>query len=178
MSIAPQRERTYTLFVNACEKGAAQLLWLTCDDDWKITMVRRMERSCMNAVLEECEHSGIDRRFTDQKFIARYSAAAMKVADALERSEYLLASLIDETIDCNDVGKLSSMELCPDASAKERAEIAERKRQKTANKVSRAHVCRVCGGDKTIKIEQQSRAVDELSTWSIKCTDCGNVWRA
>ena len=49
--------------------------------------------------------------------------------------------------------------------------------QKHAKVTSGVYKCKICGGDKTIQYEIQTRSADESMTLFITCVKCKNVWK-
>lgn len=161
-------------------------------DAERATIVRRMERSCLNETVISCTNDGIDCYWTVQSFRERYSARCYQILIHLDgvgtaedemmppvmaptKTPYLLTSILAKDIDPNEVAKLSFIELCPEATAKERAEIDTRRGIKVEIKVSRAYTCR-CGRNETTINEYVARSADEALKISIQCVHCGNRW--
>lgn len=179
MAIAPERVTMRIAFENAC---AAAPEWVDLPRDTKDTLLRRMERNCFEVTITSCTLDGVDRLFTDKKFIERYSTVCARVMANLNPgssvgSAALLKKLISGEVDPYKIAEMSSFELCPEASQAERDEIELRKQQKFENKVSHAYTCRKCGQNETIFIHFQARSADESESTSIKCIHCENVWR-
>jgi DNA-directed RNA polymerase subunit M/transcription elongation factor TFIIS len=179
MAIAPERVVMQKQFLNACvnHEGFRKLT-----PGQQSVYGRRMERSCFNATIASCLIDGIDRIFIESKFVARYSSSCNRVLVNLDPlssvgSTYLVDKLLTNEISPYDVGTLSVEDLCPNANELERANIKLRQEQKMERKVSHDYVCRKCGGNETIPLEYQGRAVDEGASHSIKCINCENVWR-
>lgn len=179
MTIAPERLIVRDTIMHVC---AAHTNWSTLAPTAQVMLVRRMERSCFETTINSCILDGIDRLFTEQKFVQRYSANCARVMLNLDitssvGSSDALSKVIIGEINPYKIASMTSCELCPDASKLEREEINLRLRQKSQNKVSRAYKCWKCGGDETIPIEYQGRSSDECSNLSIKCVNCEFVWR-
>lgn len=179
--IAFERLQMRTHFDNICSQYPP---WFQQPLEKRETLARRMERNCFEVVINESQRDGIDRLFTEKKFVDRYSSICSRVLANLNisgsvgnSSEYLLDGLISGSVDAYKVAEMDSYDLCPDASRIEREEIALRRKQKATEKVSRAHTCKKCGGNETIFLEYQARAADEGSSHSIKCVNCEFVWR-
>lgn len=176
--ISPERLIIRCIFKNVCEKHK---IWTVLSEEKQETIIRRIERSCFDAAIQSCILDGIDRLFTEKKFVERYSANCSKILSNIDSTKdgsvHLLTRIISNKIDLHKIAELSSMDLCPEASRAERDEITFRQQIKIRGKVSHAYVCRKCGGNETIPIEYQSRAVDEGSSFSIKCVNCEFVWR-
>ncbi len=179
MEIAKERLLLRSRFDAICSKYPP---WNEQPIEKRETFARRMERNCLEVVVEECKRDGIDRRFTEKKFIERYSSLCARVMTNLDingsvGSTYLLDGLLNGSIDSYTVANLDSYALCPSASQSERDTIKLRQEQKIIKKVSRAYWCRKCGGNETIPLEYQGKAADEDSSRSIKCVLCGYIWR-
>ncbi len=150
------------------------------------TKIRRLERNCFGVIIDECTRDGINKVFTDKKFVSRYSAICHKVMANLNvegsvNSTYMIDKLIAGTVDEYKIGEMTSAELCPEANRALREDIDRRREIKTITKVSREYRCPKCGRNETIPIEYQGRCADEASSRSIKCVaggdDCGHIWR-
>lgn len=164
---------------SACAKYGG---WAELDADTQDKIIRRIERCCFNKAVMSSIEDGIDRRWANPKFVGRYSAECYRVLSNIDhtssvRSDYLISEIIAGRIDAAEVAELSSYELCPMASQAERDEIDLRMQQKVDMKISRAYTCSKCHKNETqLKRYQASRA-DEDSTISIRCINCGHVWR-
>jgi DNA-directed RNA polymerase subunit M/transcription elongation factor TFIIS len=149
--------------------------------DEQAAIVRRVERSCFNASIDEATRCGVAREFSNARFKDIYSAGCMRILHNIcvetAFNSYLADGVIGGSIDVTKIADLKNEELNPAASQNERDEITLRQSQKTDLKVSRMYKCKKCDGNETIPIEYQGRAADEASSRSIKCVACGNVWR-
>lgn len=146
------------------------------------TIARRIERSCYNNVIKSCIADGVDRLFTDQKFLARYSAICSKCIANIDQtsavgSNYLIDKIISNSIDVNTIADMTSIELCPESSKDVRDDINLRLKQVPIRKVSTKYTCKKCGCKESIFTEYQARASDEAGTISIKCVQCTHVFR-
>jgi DNA-directed RNA polymerase subunit M/transcription elongation factor TFIIS len=146
------------------------------------TLIRRIERGCCEALIEECDENGINKVFGDKKFTERYSTICSKVAYNLDingsvGSRYLIELVMSGEIDPHNIARLPSHLLCPEANHTLRKEIEARQNLKIERKVSRLHTCRRCLKNETTTISYQSRAADESETTSIKCINCDHTWR-
>lgn len=159
--------------------------WNDMNDERKETLVRRIERGCFEVCIEECKTQGINRQFSDRKFLNRYSAICSKVIanldlsgsiGSIETSE-LVTRVVTGELDPHSIARLTSRQLCPAASDKLCKEIEMRKNQKAPHKVSRSYTCRKCERNETIPRPYQSRAADESESTSIKCVHCFHTWR-
>lgn len=145
---------------------------LSLDDKQKIA--RRLERGCFEVVIADSKRDSINRSFDNKEFVDRYSTVCYKVMSNVDK---FLHRIIKKEVDPHDIAWMTSYELDPSASYKERQEIEIRQKQKMIYKVSNMFVCRKCGKNETIPLEYQGRAGDEASSFSIKCVNCEYVWR-
>ncbi len=178
-TIPPQRINIRCRFAIICDRYPR---WAALPVNDRERLVRHIERSCFTLAVNECTIAGINRVFTEARFVARYSAICSKVLANLDTtgsvgSTYLIDRIITGTVDPLTVADMGSIDLCPAASKEEREMIERRQGAKTELKVSRAYTCSKCHGNETIPIKYQSRAADEDSSTSIKCVTCGNRWR-
>jgi len=177
--LAPERATIQTTIAAAC---ATYEPYTALSQDQQTAIVRRIERSCFNYTIATCTGDGIDRLFTNDKFRARYSATCARVLLNLNSasslgSTYLINAVINGTIDANDVGSMSSAELCPEANQAQRDMINARQNQRAIQKVSRKYECGKCHKKETTIEQYQARGSDESSNESIVCINCGHFWR-
>lgn len=156
--------------------------WNRCDEEFRKNTIRRIEQGCMNAAVIECKEDGIVRTWSNRQFVDRYSMKLNKVLVLIdvEQNKYaanVVRRIISGDIPADEMSMRTADELCPEANQKTRDEIELRKKQKVKIKVSTTHRCRKCGNNKTVRLEQQSNALDEASKFSIKCVKCEHVWR-
>lgn len=156
--------------------------WASMQLDLQNTIIRRIERACYNKVVESCERDGIDKLWTEKKFLDRYSTECYRISSNLDfessvHSKSLFFKLFKSEVDPLDIAELSNHELTPEAGASERTEILTRLNIKIIRKVSRLHICPKCHKNETNIMEFQGCAVDEGSSLSIECVPCGYVWR-
>jgi DNA-directed RNA polymerase subunit M/transcription elongation factor TFIIS len=153
---------------------------LSADD--KASIARRIERSCFNVSIDIAVRCGVPREFTNQRYRDIYSAECMRILSNIctetAYDSYLADNILAGNIDVTKIAEMKNEELNPGASQSVRDEIELRQNQKTETKVSRRHTCKKCGCNETKPVEYQGRAVDEASSHSIKCVECGNVWRS
>lgn len=141
------------------------------------TSLRRLERGCFNTTCVSCERDGILCSWVSPKFTARYSAAAYRIIANLGCADLVERICTNEIAQLDDVAKMSSYELDPRGTQKERDEIELRRQQRVDQKVSKSFQCRRCGHNETTIKSYQARAADEDSALSIKCLRCQHVWR-
>lgn len=177
--IASERLVMRAIFERSCGNCPT---WCKLPEETRETFIRRMERSCFERTINECIVDGIDRLWTERKFAARYSSECYRIITNLDcagqiGSDYFIEAICAGTINPNDVASLTSYDLNPMASGAEREEIAIRLQQKIDKKTCTNYYCSKCGLNKTTVIEYMGRAADEPVKRSIRCVNCGHVWR-
>ena len=179
MSQPKEREIIRATILAVC---AAHARWAELTASRQAEIARRIERNCLEVTIAEAERDGVERLFSEKKFIERYSMTCAKIISNLDVNSsvgdpYLLSSIIDGVIDEYKVANMSSVDLCPGSSQALRDELEMRINQKINRKVSRAYRCRKCGNNETVFIEYQARASDEGATISVRCIHCDYTWR-
>ena len=143
------------------------------------TIIRRLERSCFNSAIDIAQQCGVPALFSDSRFVNTYSTECMRILSNIDKdtayNSFLVDKIISGDIDISNITSLKNENLNPEVSQKERDDIATRQNQKTDVKVSRKYTCRKCGENKTIPVDYQGRAIDEASSKSIKCIECGET---
>jgi DNA-directed RNA polymerase subunit M/transcription elongation factor TFIIS len=156
--------------------------FLELSEENQAAIVRRIERSCSNTAIDCAIRLGVSREFSNPRYVNIYSAECMRILSNIcpetAYDSYLPMQIIEGTIDITKIADMKNEELNPAAGKAERDEIEMRQNQKTEVKVSRMYKCKKCGGNETKPIEYTSRAADEASSRSIKCMNCGEVWRS
>jgi hypothetical protein len=123
--VAPERMRMRIRFEEICAQNPK---WAALSAASRETFVRRMERNCFEVTINSCIRDGIDRLFTEKKFVDRYSSNCSRVMSNLDSSgsvasSYLIENVISGKIDPYMIAELPAKDLCPDASKSEREEI-------------------------------------------------------
>ncbi len=147
--------------------------WGELSDEKKDLVSRRLEKGCFEVAIEESKNDFVIKSFNNPEFVERYSNVCYKLMSNLE-------ALTDKILTMKhiyDIPHMSSVDMNPEASKKERSELEIRLKQKVAVKVSKMYKCRKCGCNETIPLEYQGRASDEACSYSIRCTRCEFVWR-
>jgi len=174
-----QRMAIRKIIGQTCAENCAA--WEELPNIRKDALARRIERSCFNATIASCIDDGIDRLFTEKKFIERYSSICFRVISNLNKNVVAQSTLIEDIlakrVDETEIATLASDQLCAEANLAIRETIAARMSQKAHIKVSKSHTCRKCQCKETIVVEYQGRASDEASSFSIRCVNCNFIWR-
>ena len=180
-----ERNTMQLMIMSACAKYN---IWETLPKERQESIVRKMERSCYNNAVTTCAAAGIDRQFTknNSPFVMRYQANCYRILANIDKTssvlindfhDHLVNKICNNEVSPDNIIELTSYELYPWASQAEIDAVNLRKEQKIELKTSRRHTCNNCGKNETVQQEYTSRAADESAKISIKCVNCGNVWR-
>lgn len=150
-------------------------------------VARITETSCYNAVVKSCRDSDepLQRRWDAQAFVDAYSTRCGTILLQLDPDSSvcraygatLAARLLAGEAAVADPGRLSEKELCPQATATERAELARRAEQKVAEKESVLFRCPFCGVSRCTYREVQRRALDEAPDYVCFCLGCKRAFK-
>jgi len=143
---------------------------------------RKMEIGCYNYTIAQCKSLGILCTFdsatkAQSAFCGRYSDSAYRLVELLgdPRGEFA-ARLMSGAISPSGAAGAEIKDLCPSATAHERAEIELRSKQRIDQKISRLFRCAKCGRNETTRDEVMTRRADESCSYRIKCLNCGHSW--
>jgi DNA-directed RNA polymerase subunit M/transcription elongation factor TFIIS len=174
--------RTVVMAIGRCIRLFAPFNDLPAEEQENI--IRRIERSCFNSTCDTADIKNVSKSWKNNEFITLYNMISYRVQSNLiysdddEGSDYLSSSIINGSIDANNVGYLKSTELRPGKSKEILELIKQRMSQKIDKKYSTYYECFKCHGRKTTVVELQTRALDEGSTLFITCETegCSNKW--
>lgn len=152
------------------------------DKDFVLDVARTIEKSCYNAIIKNSKQSEDPpcRQWDSPIFIEIYSNRCGIIYNLLDPKSNtnklygstLLQQVLDETIDIKEIGFKSEKELCPQATQKERDEIAIRSEQHVIEKESNLFKCPNCKERRVTYREVQLRALDEAPDYLCKCLNC------
>lgn len=152
------------------------------DRVWVLADARAIEQSCFNAVVRSSKQSEDPprRQWDAPAFVDMYSAKCGKINVLLDPvssactayGATIVPRLLDGTLRASEIGDATSCELCPDATASERAEIANRLNQKVKEKVSNLFKCPYCGAREAVYREVHTRGLDEMPDYFCRCVSC------
>jgi len=150
--------------------------------DLALETARAIEVSCFNAVVGICKNSEEPprRQWSSPAFVDIYNTCCGTRAVLLNPTSSvskaygatLIPQLLSGEINPNDLGSLTEKQLCPRATADERAEIAKRSNQKVAQKESNLFRCPHCKARRCTYRSVQLRALDEAPDYFCLCLEC------
>lgn len=139
----------------------------------------KIETSCYNAAVRLSKESEEPprRQWDSPPFVDVYSSRCGAICRLLDPGSSacraygpgLALRLLGGELAPEALGDLSEKELCPQASAAERAEIAERSQQKVIEKESNLFKCPHCGERRSTYQEIQRKSLDEGSDYLCRC---------
>jgi DNA-directed RNA polymerase subunit M/transcription elongation factor TFIIS len=144
-------------------------------------IVRRIERSCYNTALEQCQQEFLDRSWHSPVFVGRYSALLYLYVANLDTqsslgSTHLADAIADGKVPPEKICAFGSKDINPEASAYERGVIEVRQQQKVEGKFTTRYPCPKCFERKATYTEVQIRSADEPSSNRLVCLNCSNIW--
>ncbi len=174
------REIVKKKFLKVCEMDEN---FASLNDDVKMNIIRRLERSCLNKTIESCKNDLILNSWNDPKFIERYSTVTYMHLSNLNKNGVIvsptyLKKICEGVIDPKCVMDMTSYEMCPEATETERELLKIRLNQKVKEKYTDRHPCKNCGSNKVKYIETSGRSLglDEISMFHFTCDECEYTW--
>lgn len=134
-----------------------------------------IEKSCYNTTVKEHKITETNK-WSNKTFVHDYSSKCYRILLLFQYDEFK-EQLENNPDIINNIAELSTDELIPSLHELEKKEINIRSNIKVNKKFSRRYKCAKCGCEETSIELYQSRASDEANTISIKCNDCGHIWR-
>lgn len=138
-----------------------------------------IETSCYNAAVRASKESEEPprRQWDSPAFVDIYGSRCGAICRLLDPESSacrtyqatLVPRLLSGELAPGALGDLSEKELCPQASAAERAEIAKRSQQKVVEKESNFFRCPHCGERRSAYQEIQRRSLDEAPDYLCRC---------
>lgn len=148
-----------------------------------LEMARTIDMSCYNAAVQASRDSEqpLLRQWTSQPFVEIYSTRCGVISSHLNPDSSvcraygatLLPRLYAGDILPAALGYMKEPELCPQATANERAEIARRLVQKVEEKSSKLFKCPHCEKRNCKWTEVQKRSLDEAADYNCICLEKG-----
>jgi DNA-directed RNA polymerase subunit M/transcription elongation factor TFIIS len=165
----------------------AKVLLESFDAERATELAGRIEAAMFERVTAHCKASShmYQARWDNELFFGRYKDRLSIVlnhivpdtitnklhgAEALEKLKS--GALAPEAL-----AVMEDTELCPKAIERERAEIADRNKQRVVEKFSTLFQCRICKDRRCSIREVQTRSLDEAADFFCTCLTCGNVFK-
>jgi DNA-directed RNA polymerase subunit M/transcription elongation factor TFIIS len=150
-------------------------------------LARQMESACHNASIHSCIDSAdaIRRRWNSDLFLSIYSRRCAAVAVNIDPSRSVARTfgipmvklLIANEVTLEQIGQMTEMELCPQASNRETTALEIRRQQRIETRSSSLFRCKRCGARECEYSEHQTRAADEPSDLFITCLRCDHRFK-
>lgn len=152
------------------------------DKNFALESAKAIEKSCYNAIIKNSKQSEDPpcRQWESSIFVEIYSNRCGIIYNLLDPKSIscklygrtLLDQLLNGSLDLKEIGFKSEKELCPQATQKERNEIAIRSEQHVIEKESNLFRCPNCKERRVTYREVQLRALDEAPDYLCKCLNC------
>lgn len=178
------REKIRRLFVRVLVQASPVL---AADRPRALGLARQIEMSCFNASVRASKESEEPprRQWDSPAFVDIYSTRCGTIATLLSPDstssqayggDHLVQRLLGTEgvarLDPEALGNYSEKDLCPAATARERAEIARRSEQKVVEKESNLFRCPHCSERRCTYVEVQRRSLDEAPDYMCRCLNC------
>lgn len=147
-----------------------------------LEIARKIELSCYNASVRISKESEDPprRQWNSPPFVDIYSTRCGIINGMLDNNSMvcrayginIINKIIDKTIRPEDLGNMTSMDLCPSATIAEKDEIAKRVVQKVKLKESTLFQCPSCKERRCSYQEVQLRSLDEAPDYRCLCLNC------
>jgi len=172
-----ERKKMMEVLREVCRENKDNKEWLELSEEDRETILRRMERDCMNKIVKECGEKFMDRCWAKKEFVERYSTELYRHISSLRSGDYL-KRLSKGELDPKLVAELSNSEIAPENYEEEIKIINKRMEQQIKEKYTTKHTCKICKGRKIKYQETSGRSLgaDEISQFYYKCADCGYGW--
>lgn len=140
-----------------------------------------IELSCYNQTIFKANELLIYKSWDNVKFNYLYYLNCNKITKNLDiesevESDYLINKILNNEIDINIIGSLSSEQLCPDKSQNIKDNLNKRNNQHIKVKTSTLYTCKNCKRKEVSIFQVQIKALDEGSNLSLTCQFCKYHW--
>lgn len=152
-----------------------------------------IERSCYNQSIKKVEENNVPCHWNSPDFVTTYDIFCTEKANnlnptSLVDSGHLIECIIDGTIDPNDVGQLTSLQMAPKANDIEliRQKNERLEKEPDIDKFTTLYACPNPGckdtetGHRTKKATikmKTTRSLDEGKSMFLKCVTCKREWK-
>ena len=146
------------------------------DRERQLDMVVAIEKSCFDKVKEKSNEDAIYRDWSNEKYVYLYSLICGRVGSNLDAdtgNDYLIDAIINDSIDIEKIGFMSSDELNPKIRKKINEDIEVRKNIKIKQKTTSLYTCRNCKSKELAIRFIQVKSLDEGRTAVLTCQICG-----
>jgi len=157
------------------------------DRERALETARDIEVSCYNAAVRTSKESEDPprRQWDSPAFVDIYGTRCGTINGLLDPNSSachaygatLVPRLFDGTVSPATLGDMTSKELCPQATAAERAEINKRAVQKVQMKESTLFRCPHCNERSCTYQEVQQRSLDEAPDYLCRCLSCNRRFK-
>lgn len=142
----------------------------------QIDIVIKIEKSCFKKLEEKANEEAIYKDWSNERYSYLYSLICGRIGsnlDNINANEYLIKSIINNSIDIDRIGFMSSDDLNPEIRKHINEEITKRKSIKIKQKTTSLYTCRNCKSKDLSIRSQQMRSLDEGISLILNCQNCG-----
>ncbi len=144
-------------------------------------IIINIELSCYNQTITKSDELLIFQSWENEKFVYLYYLTCNKITKNLDIesevcSDYLINLIINDQININKIGSMTSEDLNPEKSKSIKQNINIRNNQEIKEKTSILYSCKNCGKKEVTIKEYQGRSLDEGTNLSLSCQFCKFSW--
>ena len=149
----------------------------------KFTIIEKIEIACFDYSIIKATEYNIPTKWDHDLFKTIYNSTCAKIAANLSttntvKNTYLLPAILENTVNINDLPKMTSQELFPDKYKEVIHKLELSKNIQKTIKTSTMYKCRRCGKKECTIENRYNRSLDEGVNLTITCVACGNEWNA
>lgn len=151
--------------------------------DERFTLVKKIERSCLNATVSKANEENIPPLWEKDLFRDIYHSICYKISANIDaygpvKNFKLARDIIAGSINIASLPKQTSQELYPDKYAEILDKIEKSKNATHTVKTSAMYKCRRCFKTECTIENRYNRSLDEGVNLAIQCNNCGLQWNA
>lgn len=147
----------------------------------KTKLIKKIERSCYNYVIDKSHEENIISTWDDPIFCDLYHSICYKVSsnidpDNLVQNNKLGRRLLANEISIDNLPKLTSQELFPERYMDILQKVEVSKTVSQTLKTSALYTCKKCKQNKCTMENLYNRSLDEGTNLRITCMNCFHSW--
>jgi DNA-directed RNA polymerase subunit M/transcription elongation factor TFIIS len=146
-------------------------------------MIQIIENSCLNEAIRKATEYNIHCIWSNDIFVNGYHSICYNIftnldIDSTVKSYSLMNMIKDNTINLNEIAKMTSIELCPEKYTIINEKINQRNNAERKLKYSELYHCRKCKKNQCTLEKRFNRSLDEGVNLTVNCLFCGHSWNA
>jgi DNA-directed RNA polymerase subunit M/transcription elongation factor TFIIS len=148
----------------------------------KILLVKSIEKACYNYTITKSMEKNIMSTWENDIFCDVYHSTCYKISSNIDKTfinnDKFALSIINKTINIDDLPNISSKEIFPELYEKIEDDIKSRSNIKQTVKVTKMYKCSRCKQKQCTIQPRYNRSLDEGVNLIITCQNCKHEWNA